>query len=175
MRQRCRRFAYVLSSPAFCSFPWSPRRRTASASRLERRGRYIFGRIDRTTYSAQVRFNLTFKPDLNLDLYAEPFAASGRYENFGELAAARGRLLLPIEPSTPGISVRDFNVLSFRSNVVLRWEWRVGSTLYFVWQQDRAQDEAGRSLATAGDLFRAFAAPGDQSIAVKASYWFSPR
>ena len=138
-------------------------------------GRYIFGRIDRTTYSAQIRFNFTFKPDLNLDLYAEPFAASGRYESFGELAAARGRLLLPIDPAAPGVSVRDFNVQSFRSNLVLRWEWRVGSTLYFVWQQDRSQDEGHRSLATPGDLFRAFGAPGDQSIAVKASYWFSPR
>ena len=107
--------------------------------------------------------------------FTRSFAASGRYESFGELAAARGRELLPLGPSTPGISVRDFNVQSFRSNVVLRWEWRVGSTLYFVWQQDRAQDQAGRSLATPGDLFRAFGAPGDQSFAVKASYWFSPR
>ncbi|MEQ1910481.1 MAG: DUF5916 domain-containing protein [Vicinamibacterales bacterium] len=136
---------------------------------------YIFGRVDRTTYSAQIRFNFTFKPDLNLDLYAEPFASSGRYESLGELAAPRGRLLLPIDPATVGVRARNFNVQSFRSNLVLRWEWRAGSTLYFVWQQDRAQDEGQHSLATAGDLFRAFGAPGDHSIAVKASYWFSPR
>ncbi|MEQ1730550.1 MAG: DUF5916 domain-containing protein, partial [Vicinamibacterales bacterium] len=41
--------------------------------------RYIFGEVDRSTYSTQIRLNYTFKPDLNLDLYAEPFAASGHY------------------------------------------------------------------------------------------------
>ena len=35
----------------------------------------------------------------------------------------------------------DFNVRSFRSNLVLRWEWRPGSIFYMVWQQDREADE----------------------------------
>ncbi len=61
--------------------------------------RYIFANIDRSTYSAEMRLNYTFKPDLTLDFYAEPFAASGRYNQFGELAAARGRLLLPVDPT----------------------------------------------------------------------------
>jgi hypothetical protein len=136
---------------------------------------YVFGRIDRTTYAASIRFNYTFKPDLNLDLYAEPFVASGRYDRIGELAAARQRLLLPIDPAALGVAVRDFNVQSFRSNLVLRWEWRPGSTFYLVWQQDRKQDETARARASAGDLFRTFGAPGDHSLAVKASFWFSPR
>ena len=38
-----------------------------------------------------MRANYTFKPDLTLDFYAEPFAASGRYDWLGELAAARSR------------------------------------------------------------------------------------
>ena len=42
--------------------------------------------------------------------------------------------------STFTLRNRDFNTLSFRSNVVLRWEWRTGSTLYVVWQQDRVGD-----------------------------------
>ena len=37
---------------------------------------------------------------------------------------------------------QDFNVRSFRSTTVLRWEWRPGSTVYLVWQQDRSQREA---------------------------------
>ena len=35
----------------------------------------------------------------------------------------------------------DFNIRSFRSNVVLRWEWRPGSILYLVWQQNRRASE----------------------------------
>ena len=45
--------------------------------------RYIFGFIDRTTLAVEVRVNFTLKPDLNLDLYAQPFAASGLYYDLG--------------------------------------------------------------------------------------------
>ena len=135
--------------------------------------RYIFGEIDRSTYSAQLRVNYTFKPDLTLDFYGEPFAASGTYASFGELAAARGRLLLPVDGAALGLD-EDFNVRSFRSNLVLRWEWRPGSTLYLVWQQDREADALRRARAGVGDLFRSFGAAGDNYFAVKASFWFSP-
>jgi hypothetical protein len=139
-------------------------------------GRYIFGHIDRSTYSSEVRLNYTFKPDLNLDFYAEPFAASGHYERLGELLAARGRTLLTVDPAALDLDEDlDFNVRSFRSNLVLRWEWRPGSTLYIVWQQDRETDEAVRGRASISDMFRSLGARGDNYLAVKASFWFSPR
>jgi hypothetical protein len=155
--------------------------------------RYIFGRVDRSTHSTQLRANYTFKPDMTLDFYAEPFAASGRYDGLGELSAARSRALrrygtdgTALAPLADGsfqvtdgdasfvLPRRDFNVLSFRSNLVLRWEWRPGSTLYFVWQQDRASDEFARSRATVGDMFSALRARGDNYFVVKASFWLSP-
>jgi hypothetical protein len=155
--------------------------------------RYVFAHVDRHTYSAKIRMNYTFKPDLNLDLYAEPFAASGRYDDFGELAAAGSRATrvygvaegttLVTQPDgthtvTDGaaaFTIRnvDFNVLSFRSNLVLRWEWRPGSTLYVVWQQDRSSREAIGLRATAGDLWDSFSAPGRNFVAVKASFWLA--
>lgn len=156
--------------------------------------RYIFGRIDRSTYSTALRFNYTFKPDLTLDFYGEPFAASGRYGSFGELAAARA--LAVREYGTDGTQVtplanggmtvtdgeatftlrgRDFNVQSFRSNLVLRWEWRPGSLLYLVWQQDRAAEEAGGARASLSDMFGSFNTRGDHVFAIKASLWVSGR
>ncbi|MBM3776830.1 MAG: carbohydrate binding family 9 domain-containing protein [Acidimicrobiia bacterium] len=152
--------------------------------------RYVFAGIERTTVSAEARFNYTFKPDLNLDVYAEPFAASGRYGGFGELLAARSRLLreygtggTTIETLAGGghaitdgadrfvLSNRDFNVRSFRSNVVLRWEYRPGSTLYLVWQQDRMGSEAVGAPVGFGDAFRSLQAPGTNFLAVKVSFW----
>ena len=112
--------------------------------------------------STEFRLGLTLRPDMNLDVYAEPFAASGRYYDFGELLlpATRDRITYGTTPgtthdaaprrhtlrdrsaeSTFTLRQRDFNTLSFRSNVVLRWEWRPGSTLYLVWQQDRSGTE----------------------------------
>ena len=152
--------------------------------------RYIFAWTDRTTISIQVRLNFTLKPDLNLDVYAEPFAASGRYYNFGELSAARSRLLrrygtdgTTAERLADGsvqvsdgadafvISDQDFNVRSFRSTTVLRWEWRPGSTLHLVWQQDRSTEEVGGSRPGLGDVFGSITSSGDNFFAVKASFW----
>jgi hypothetical protein len=70
---------------------------------------------------------------------------------------------------------RDFNVQSFRSNLVLRWEWRAGSTLYLVWQQDREAEEMLRDRTSISDMFSSFGRRGDHFFAIKTSFWFSPR
>jgi hypothetical protein len=154
--------------------------------------RYVFGVIDRSTVAMQIRFGYTFKPDLNLDFYAEPFAASGRYVRFGELLAARSRDLLfygedgttlvrqddgsqKVSGGDGSFTFRspDFNVRSFRSNLVLRWEWRPGSTLYGVWQQNREGAGAPGERAGPGSLFGSLAAAGDNIFAIKASFWIT--
>lgn len=156
-------------------------------------GRYVFGHVDRSTYSTEIRFTYTFKPDLTLDFYGEPFAASGRYSGLGELAAARTRTIrrygtggtLAVLLSDGSLRVidgeasfvlrnRDFNVRSFRSNLVLRWEWRPGSILYVVWQQDRSASEMSGSRASLADMFGAIGARGGHFFAVKTSLWVAP-
>ncbi len=152
--------------------------------------RYIFAFIDRSTFSTQFRLGYTLKPDLNLDIYAEPFAASGRYYDFGELSAP-GSLQRRVY-GTDGTTVSlqpdgsrivadnntaftlnnyDFNVRSFRSNVVLRWEWRPGSTLYFVWQQDRYTSEPIGDRVGPVDILRSLGASGSNYFVVKTSFW----
>lgn len=156
--------------------------------------RYVFAFIDRTTISTKLRANYAFSPNLSLEAYAEPFVASGRYSKFGELSAPRSRLLreygtdgttvttdsvgtrsITDGTSTFTISNRDFNILSFRSNMVMRWEWIPGSTFFLVWQQNRRTAEAFGDPARAGDLFRTTRAGGDNFLAVKVSYWLPVR
>lgn len=60
---------------------------------------------------------------------------------------------------------------SFRSNTVLRWEWRPGSTLFVVWQQDRSGELARIAPVGAGSLFDTFGMPASNYLAVKLSYW----
>jgi hypothetical protein len=155
--------------------------------------RYVFAHIDRSTYSTQFRWNYTFKPDLTLDFYGEPFAASGRYSHIGELAAARSRQLRVygtdgttlttladgtrrVTDGAASFTLRasDFNVQSFRSNLVLRWEWRAGSTLYLVWQQDRESELTAPERVSPGDMFSSLGRRGDNFFAIKVAYWFSP-
>ncbi len=154
-------------------------------------GRYLFGTVARSEISAQFRASVAITPELSLEGYFEPFASSGEYRDFGELAAAgtndlrrygrdgttltSGDGRYTVTDGTQEFSFNDpsFNVRSFRSNMVLRWEWRPGSTAYLVWQQNRFEDRDRVSRVGPGGLFQAFGAPGDNTIALKVSYWLS--
>jgi hypothetical protein len=156
--------------------------------------RYIFSSIDRSTVSMAFRLGLTLKPDMNLDVYAEPFAASGRYYDHGELLAPRteervtyGRLGTIVQLNPDGsrevrvgdasfsLRNRDFNTLSFRSNIVLKWEWRPGSTLYAVWQQDRSESSPIGTRVGLDDIFRSLTAVGRNVFVAKTSFWLPVR
>jgi hypothetical protein len=64
----------------------------------------------------------------------------------------------------------DFNYKSLRGTVVLRWEYRPGSLLYFVWTQNRADFANPGDLRIGRDLGDLFSAPGDNIFLLKATY-----
>jgi hypothetical protein len=153
--------------------------------------RYIFSYIERSQLRTQLRLNFAFTPDMTLEMYAEPFAASGRYYDFGELSAARSAELRTYGDA-PGTSIDEvedgvykvtdgqdsftfeqsnFNVLSFRSNLVLRWEWKPGSTLFFVWQTNRADDTSEGSVVKPRSMLDSLEAEGANFFAIKLTYW----
>ncbi len=152
--------------------------------------RYIFAFTDRTQLSTRLRLNYAFSPFLTLEGYAEPFIASGRFFNYGELDAPRSSVLrtygsdgttlsrdssgkATIRDGTDSftLSNRDFNVRSFRSNMVLRWEWNPGSTLFLVWQQNRRTTDSNGHHIRLGDLFQTTRAAGDNFLSLKMTYW----
>jgi hypothetical protein len=170
--------------------------------------RYVFATVDQSTLSMQLRLNYSFTPVLTLEVYAEPFASSGAYSDFGELAAAGASSLRAYGTDNTtitqnadgnytvtdanngqvfGVDNNSFNVLSYRSNVVMRWEWRPGSAVFLIWQQNRnsfcsggydsgicyQEDVAPGSGLRAGDLVATRGVPGDNVFVVKATYWFS--
>ncbi|HKI96024.1 MAG TPA: DUF5916 domain-containing protein [Gemmatimonadales bacterium] len=152
--------------------------------------RYIFATVDRSELAAQFRLTYTFTPDLSIQAYAEPFTSSGAYSDYGQLSAPRQRTLLRYGTSgttitkqadgsrtvTDGASAftlgnNDFTVGSFRSNFVLRWQYRPGSTLYVVWQQNRSTSSSTGQPVTPSNLVDALTATGDNFFAVKLNYW----
>jgi hypothetical protein len=157
--------------------------------------RYVFAFVERNEVRVRVRLNYALSPDLTLETYAEPFASSGRFYDHGELRAARSRELrtygqegttIAFDPATGERQVtdggaaftlpnRDFDVRSFRSNAVLRWEWRPGSTLFVVWQQNRGRQSDEWTRVAPGDLFDSLTARGDNYLALKATYWLPVR
>jgi hypothetical protein len=152
--------------------------------------RYIFSYIERSTLSARFRLNYALTPNFTVEGYAEPFAASGRYFDIGELPAPRASTLrtytnvtrdstgastITDGTSTFTLPALDFNRLSFRSNLVLRWEWLPGSTAFLIWQQRRADNGLPGQLIGPRDLWDSARATGDNFIALKVSYWLGIR
>jgi hypothetical protein len=155
--------------------------------------RYVFARIDQSILSARFRFGYVITPRVSLDIYAEPFVASGRYHDYGELGEpgatdvrrygssggsvtteADGEIAIVDNGNRFTVGSPDFTVLSFRTNAVLRWEWLPGSTMYLVWQRDGGEFDPAARGVTLGDLGDAVSAAGGHIVALKVSYWLRP-
>ncbi|HEX2092931.1 MAG TPA: hypothetical protein VHG28_11035 [Longimicrobiaceae bacterium] len=69
---------------------------------------------------------------------------------------------------------RDFRVRSLRGNAVLRWEYRPGSTLFFVWQQRRSYQDLEASTFRLGGEARDLLTDRPANVfIIKANYWLS--
>jgi hypothetical protein len=158
--------------------------------------RYIFAAIDQKTVSCSIRLNWIFTPRLSLQAYIQPFIAVGSYKGFKELARPRSFAfnrfgqgdssisysdvdeLYTVDPDGPGAAPvftfgnPDFNYKSLRGTIVLRWEYRPGSTLYAVWTQNRADYSYPGEFRLGRDLGNLFRAPGDDIFMIKFTYRF---
>jgi hypothetical protein len=125
--------------------------------------RYLTATIDQETYGLELRFTFMFTPNLSLQFWGQPFVSRGNYSQLKLITDPKNRewnrrfiLLSPHQISYDPegeeyeidengdqttdyrISNPDFNFVEFRSNMVLRWEYIPGSTLFLVWNQGRS-------------------------------------
>ncbi len=158
--------------------------------------RYVFGFIRTRSLSFSTRVNWTFTPNLTLQLYAQPFIASGDYSSFREFASPRtldklvygedmgtiayddatGRYDVDPDGAGPAASFSfdnpDFTTSALRGTAVLRWEYRPGSTLFFVWTQQRSGYTSDPTFDLA-DVRAGIFDPRPMNVfQVKATYWF---
>jgi len=139
---------------------------------------YTFAHLDQRTASLRLRLNFTATPTLTLQVYAEPFVSKGTYRDVREIADARALAYADrYQPyGDPAVSTNPgaFNYKQFRSNVVLRWEYLPGSTLYLVWSQGRQESlpEYGTS-SVAGEFRDLFGLPANNTFLLKISHWFN--
>ncbi|HWL41104.1 MAG TPA: DUF5916 domain-containing protein [Gemmatimonadaceae bacterium] len=136
---------------------------------------YLFAHLDQELLSFTSRLNYTATTTLSLQMYAEPFMTTGRYFRLRELATPRaGNYDDRYRPYSEPTSDAAFNIKQLRGSAVARWEYRPGSTIFLVWTQGRDQDDrnAGTFLPVR-DLKDLFGARPDNTLLLKASYWFS--
>jgi hypothetical protein len=156
--------------------------------------RYVFADLSQTELSLETRMTVAFLPGLTFELYAQPFVSSGAFGAPKELIAPRtfdfrrygtdgstidrdDEGVFTIDPDGTGpaasfeIEDEDFTERSLRGNAVLRWEWRPGSTLYLVWQQQRSGSARFGDFDLRRDTRELFGARPDNVFVVKVSYW----
>ena len=158
--------------------------------------RYVFAGIAQRTLSMDTRLNVTFSPNLTLDLFAQPFVSSGDYADYREFAAPRrlrklvygrdvgavttrvvgGSTQYVIDPDGAGpASVFElfdpsFTFRSLRGNAVLRWEYLPGSTLYLVWTRTSSSSLDAGMLDFGRDASALFRGPATNVFLVKVNY-----
>ena len=134
---------------------------------------YLFGHLAQDLLSFTGRIDVTLRPTMSLQLYAEPFVTAGGSTTFGRWQ----RLVRPIYEDrfrsfTGAAPNGDFNEKSFNASAVVRWEYRPASTLFVVWTQSREQDDADAgNFGARRDYRNLFAARPDNVFLIKAAYW----
>ena len=164
--------------------------------------RYIFGSIDQKVLRASLRVNLNLSPVLTLQYWGQPFIATGEYKDYKYITdpmadkySDRFHVYTPsqllynndgyydIDENLDGeidygFGKPDFNFKEFLSNLVIRWEYNPGSSLYLVWSQTRNDySDIGRLNVKddLGNLFDADQNKPHNVFLIKFSYRFGIR
>ncbi|KPK55812.1 MAG: hypothetical protein AMS21_13260 [Gemmatimonas sp. SG8_38_2] len=161
-------------------------------------GRYVFSQLIREGLDVTVRADLAITPNLSLQLWAQPYTTSGGYLGYKELAqpstfdffryGVDGASTVDfdpesntytIDPDGPGPAESfsflnpDFSFRSIRSNLVLRWEYSPGSTIFLVWNHNRSATSTEPNFGGFDEFGSLFGDPMANSFLVKINYWIS--
>ena len=121
---------------------------------------YILAHLSQKVLSMSLRLNYNITPELSIQYWGQPFFAAADYSGFKVITNPmadnfndRRHIFTPdeisenegiyhIDRDTDGntdysFGNPDFNFDEFLSNLVLRWEFTPGSTLFLVWSQSR--------------------------------------
>ena len=144
-------------------------------------GQYLFGKQEAKNVGALVRATYTFTPRLTAQAYAQLFLASGHYTDITQFLSPSGVggghvHLNDLTPYTLPLAANpDFEQPALNINLVLRWEYLLGSTLYAVYTRAQVPNltlnpgETG--TLNLGSVFGQ-RAPAADAIIVKLSYWW---
>jgi hypothetical protein len=161
-------------------------------------GRYVFSQLIQEGLDVTIRADLAITPNLSLQLWAQPYTASGGYLGYKELAqpstfnffryGVDGASTLDFDPETniytvdpdgPGpaepfaFGNPDFSFRSIRSNLVLRWEYSPGSTIFLVWNHNRSAASTDPNFGGFDEFGSLLSDPMANSFLVKVNYWIS--
>lgn len=154
---------------------------------------YILARIRQQTYNLTLRLNYNITPDISIQYYGSPFISSGTYSDFkradeadasnpanrvytfteSEISYDEPSDTYTVQEGTKNYSFSnpDFSFREFRSNLVARWEYRPGSTLYLVWENNRRSQDNVYYASVDDNLDELYSVSPTNIFMVKLSFW----
>lgn len=147
--------------------------------KINNEDKYIFASIDRKTFNTSFRVNLNLSPNLTLQYWGQPFFATGRYydhklitspvaDNYRDRFKIYSQNQITLKGNTYNIDEnsdgsvdysfdnKDFNIQEFLSNLVIRWEYKPGSSVYLVWSQTRSSSNSSDNMDILNDMGKLF-------------------
>jgi hypothetical protein len=159
--------------------------------------KFIFADIQQKTFSLTARIDITISPDFTVQYYGAPFISAATYNNYKKVADPiaenyddrfniynesehqyfEADELIGFSEEANGvydyyIDFPDFNYQQFRSNLVLRWEYKPGSLLYLVWSQDKTDAVSDGTFNLGNDIKNMFKIKAQDIFLIKFSYRF---
>jgi hypothetical protein len=155
--------------------------------------RYVFADLMYREITMSTRVDWAFTPRLTLQTYVQPLIAVGDYKGLKEFSDPGGFAFreygrdggsisrdpvsgdYAVDPGDGGQSFNvgnpDFNFKSLRLNLVLRWEYRPGSTIFLAWTRNGTDTGHPGDLAFGRDLDALLSARTDDVVLVKVTRW----
>jgi len=155
--------------------------------------RYVFASIDQEVVNFSFRVNLTVLPDVTLQYWGQPFIAIGNYHDYKYITNpldtdyhdrfhVYDQQEISFEDGTYKIDENldgtvdyqfgnpNFRMQEFLSNLVIRWEYNPGSTLFLVWNQNRTGFGTNGNMDFFADMDRLFSEKPHNIFLLKFSY-----
>jgi hypothetical protein len=116
-------------------------------------------------------------PTLTFEFYGQPFVSTGQYSAVRELsahprAASYDDRFIPYSVDTA--TSMAFKAAQLRTNSVVRWEYRPGSTLFLVWAHGRdGPANTNMNESWSRDYRDLFSLHPENTFLIKLAYWLN--
>ncbi len=160
--------------------------------------RYVNASINRKTYELSLRIEYSFNPELTIQYYARPYLSSVMYFDYKYITNAMASNFsnrfvqytdqqykynsdneeYDVDENGDHVTdysfpKRDQNYLDFQSTMIARWEYRPGSTLFFVWTMGKQDYYQSPSTSISNDVDNLFGSHPHSIFLLKFSYRFN--
>lgn len=136
---------------------------------------YLFSNLNLDLFYTELRADITFSPQISLQTFLRPYYYTADFKEYKTFLEPRTFDFSPIDAETNEFFDNNFDIddKTLQGNAILRYEYRPGSTIYLVWQQNRSAFDFGRAdFQPFQGTFDTFKGKPVNIFLIKLSYWF---